>query len=193
MERALVIYESMFGNTRAIAEEVAHGLSARCATELVEVGRAPAAIPPDVSVVVVGAPTHAFGLSRPKTRHDAATRTDEQLDTSMGLREWLHSLPRPRPGIEAVAFDTRIDSPRLPGSAARAAERRLRKLGFSIAAPAQSFFVTGTKGPLLGGELERARTWAKIWLAAGDGRGPDDELTATREPPFVATGDRRSR
>jgi hypothetical protein len=60
----------------------------------------------------------------------------------------------------AVAFDTRFKKPRwLTGSAARAAEKRLRELGYRIAAPAESFFVAGTTGPLVAGELDRARRW----------------------------------
>jgi len=74
MERALVIFESMFGNTRMIAEAVAEGLASRFVTDLIEVSLAPARIPDDVSLVVVGGPTHAFGLTRPRTRADAATQ-----------------------------------------------------------------------------------------------------------------------
>jgi hypothetical protein len=61
----------------------------------------------------------------------------------------------------AAAFDTRIARPRLPGSAAHAAEKRLRRLGFRIVAPAESFYVEGTLGPLQAGERERARRWGK--------------------------------
>ena len=63
--------------------------------------------------------------------------------------------------VGAAAFDTRIDKPRVPGSAARAAEKRLRRLGFRFVAAAESFYVTGTKGPLVPGEVERARLWAE--------------------------------
>lgn len=78
-----------------------------------------------------------------------------------GVREWLEVAELPRSGVGAAAFDTRIDKPRVPGSAARGAEKRLRRLGFRVVAEAQSFFVTGTKGPLATGEVERARRWAE--------------------------------
>jgi hypothetical protein len=77
-----------------------------------------------------------------------------------GLREWLTSLQAPA-GVAAAAFDTRISKPRLPGSAARAAEKRLRRLGLRMVAPAASFYVEGTSGPLLEGEQERARRWGQ--------------------------------
>src|SRR4051794_18719854 len=162
MERALVVFESMFGNTRAIAEAVAEGLSSRFETELTEVSLAPTRIAEDVSFIVVGGPTHAFGLTRPKTRQDAATQSEAPLvSPAGGIREWLETADRPRAGVHAVAFDTRIDRPRVPGSAARAAEKRLCRLGFRVAAEAESFYVTGIQGPLVTGEVERARHWAE--------------------------------
>jgi hypothetical protein len=159
MMRALVVYESMFGNTRVIAEAVADGLSRRMRVDAVEVGAAPAAIGDDVALLVAGGPTHAFGMSRPGTRQDAAKQTTHGLvSAGNGLREWLAALPDGSRRM-AAAFDTRIARPRLPGSAANAAERRLRRLGFRVAAPAKSFYVAGTQGPLIDGEQGRARDW----------------------------------
>src|ERR671924_1273561 len=95
MERALVIFESMFGNTRTIAEAVAEGLSSRFATDLTEVSVAPTRIPEDVSLVVVGGPTHAFGLTRPRTREDAARQADAPVVSArIGVREWLGAIGR---------------------------------------------------------------------------------------------------
>src|ERR671925_619004 len=132
MDRALVIYESMFGNTRTIAEAVGEGLADRFATQVVEVGEAPTSIDGGITLLVVGGPTHSFGLT------GAIARSQ----------------------IGAATFDTRIDRPRVPGSAAKGAEKRLRRLGFHIVAPAESFYVNGTEGPLVAGEAERARGWA---------------------------------
>ena len=162
MERALVIFESMFGNTRTIAEAVADGLSSRFMAELTEVSVAPTRIAEDVSLVVVGGPTHAFGLTRARTRADAVNQTEGPLvSPADGLREWLETVEPPASGLDAAAFDTRIDKPRVPGSAARAAAKRLRRLGFRVVTAAESFFVKGTTGPLVPGEVERARDWAE--------------------------------
>jgi hypothetical protein len=156
----LVVYESMFGNTRSIAEAVVEGLAAAgLEAETVHVGTAPTSIPDDVAILVVGGPTHAFGLSRASTREDAARRSGGRvLSCGKGIREWLTEL-HARPGLPTATFDTRIEKPRVPGSAARAAERKLRRAGFTIAAPAESFYVTGTEGPLSEGEIDRARRW----------------------------------
>ena len=63
------------------------------------------------------------------------------------------------------------------GSAARAAEKRLRKLGFRVVAPSESFYVTGTAGPLVEGETERARAWAEKLGERCEGRSNDRGLS----------------
>jgi len=172
MDRALVVFESMFGNTRTIAEAIREGVSTLMPTDLVEVGVAPSRIPDDVTLVIVGGPTHAFGMTRPGTRADAAEQANGAIvSTGLGLREWLEALESSEGGVSVATFDTRIDKPRVPGSAARGAQKRLRRLGFRVVAPAESFYVAGTKGPLVPGEIERARRWAAAFAAPSGGRG----------------------
>jgi hypothetical protein len=50
--------------------------------------------------------------------------------------------PLPRRRVGARGVPSRIDKPRVPGSAARGAEKRLRRMGFRVVAPAESFYVT---------------------------------------------------
>jgi hypothetical protein len=74
-------------------------------------------------------------------------------------------------------FDTRIDKPRVPGSAAHGAEKRLRRLGFRVLVPAASFYVTDTSGPLVAGERERARRWGEL---LGSTMATEEEHRPTR-------------
>ncbi|MFC4061330.1 flavodoxin family protein [Planomonospora corallina] len=158
--RALVVFESMFGNTQAIAEAVAEGLTTRMDVELAEVSDAPTVIADDVDLIVVGGPTHAFGMSRPSTRQSAAEQAPGGLiSKGAGLREWLTALDRRPARVTAAAFDTRVKNPWVPGSAARGAAKHLRRHGFPVVTEAHSFYVAGTSGPLLEGETERARNW----------------------------------
>ena len=160
MARALVIYESMFGNTQHIAEAIADGVSQCMPVEVVAGGAAPTTIADDVTLVIAGAPTHAFGLSRETTRNDARQRAGHGVVSNMiGIREWLDGLAAASGTAAAATFDTRIDHPRVPGSAAKKAEKRLRRLGYRITAPAESFYVSDVAGPLLEGEINRARDW----------------------------------
>ena len=161
MTRAWVVYESMFGNTREVAQGVADGLAGRATVEVQEVGRAPV-VPPELDLLVVGGPTHAFGLSRPSTREDAARRSGQAVESrDVGLREWLEG-----PGLHGArggfaTFDTRVDHPRVPGSAARKAAKRLRRLGLHEVSGPETFWVHGTEGPLVDGEAVRARAWGQ--------------------------------
>lgn len=175
--RALVVYESMFGNTRAIAEAVGVGLRTDMTTDVVEVSTAPAALGSDVSLLVVGAPTHAFTLPRESTRQDAGSRTGRALvSTGIGLREWLGRLGRAPRGVTAATFDTKVNKPWLPGSAARTARKLLRRSRFRIIAEPENFLVTDTTGPLVEGELDRAREWGRRLGAAAAAQGAEAEL-----------------
>lgn len=158
--KALVVYESMFGNTKTIAEAIAVGMSETIDAECVEVGGAPVS-PEGFDLLVVGGPTHQFGLSRPDSRKGATSETEEPLvSQGIGIREWLRILAKAA-GDAAATFDTSIRKPNLPGSAARGAQKRLKRLGYRIVMPAEIFHVEGTTGPITDGELERARTWGR--------------------------------
>ena len=157
--RAVVVYESMFGNTERVAQAVADGLRGSMEVDLVEAGAAIAAGRPDL--LVVGGPTQGFSLSR-KAAGGPTTKVPPGRPPfhAGGIRSWIETLPRADAPAFA-AFDTRFRRPRwLTGSAARATEKRLRAKGYAPAAPAQSFFVAHSPGPLLQDELGRARAWS---------------------------------
>ena len=102
--RAVIIYESMFGNTHAIADAIAKGLEPLDNVVVVPVGEAGRERLGDADLLVVGGPTHFHGMSRPRTRKWAAAtaqkpKNDLVLDRDAqgpGVRDWL-SIARPRP------------------------------------------------------------------------------------------------
>ena len=159
---ALVVYESIYGNTRQIAEAVAEGLGGAKAMAVNDAGASGA----DVELLVVGGPTHMHGLPTSLSRRMAVDAAKEDGHAGVepgaadepGLRRWLHDLPQPE-GARAAAFDTRVDkSPTVTGMAARGIARRLRRRGYEVVA-SESFLVEDAEGPLEDGELERARKW----------------------------------
>ena len=161
---AVVLYESMFGNTRRIAEAIGDGLApfTEVRVALVSAG---AADPADAELVVVGAPTHAHSLPRATSREEAAAWArdpDKHLDletgaTDPGVREWLES--RPAAPAHWAAFGTRVDIPRIfAGDASAAIERRMRRHGSHPIADSECFLVT-LENTLVDGELDRAREW----------------------------------
>jgi hypothetical protein len=175
--RALVVYESMFGNTQAVGLAIADGLRSVLETEAIEVAEAPPTLPLDVGLLIVGGPTHAHGLTTARSRSEAARRVGDRLvSQGSGIREWLDALaPGPAP-ISAAAFDTRIKGPELLlGSAAKGAAKRLRTLGFRVL-PAVSFIVSGPASEpfdqVAAAELDRARAWGRTLGQAIGSRQP---------------------
>jgi hypothetical protein len=161
--RAFVVVESMFGNTQQVGEAVARGLElAGLDPEVVVAATAPVELPADLALLVVGAPTHAFSLSRPSTRADAVRQGASPDFAGRGLREWLGDCqPGARPPPVAV-FDTRVSKVRrLPMAAGPAARRLARAKGFQVLDRPAYFLVDDVSGPLAAGELARATGWGR--------------------------------
>jgi hypothetical protein len=158
--RSLVFYESWFGNTRRIAEEVALALSEAGDAELVSID-APLPSLLHVDLMVVGAPTHVHGLSGRRSREAALDQRGEGGEAGIGTRGWIERLPLCGGPLVAV-FDTRAHKPELlVGSAAHGMATRIKKRGYRLVVEPESFFVRGTPGPLEDGELERAAEWGR--------------------------------
>ena len=174
--RALVVYESMFGNTEEVARAIGEGIEGSMQADVVEVGAVPDTVPADVTLLVVGGPTHAFSMSWPTTRRDAAQRATTVVSRDRGIREWLGGLPTATTDTEATTFDTRVTT-RVTGSAARSASRRLDRLGYHLVAAFTSFRVTDVTGPLVDGELDRARDWGRALGAEAAARRPSRPIS----------------
>lgn len=154
--RALVVYESIWGNTEAIARAVASGLGADAVVTSAD--DAPPSMPDGIDLVVVGGPTHAFSMSSGTTR-ESARRQGATSIPLRGIREWIEGLPAPTRPVRVATFDTRTVAPRLPGSAAKKAMKRLMARGLEPAAKPETFGVHGYGGPLVDGEEDRAKAW----------------------------------
>src|SRR4249919_270848 len=140
--KALVVFESMFGNTEQIARAAADGLAESFDVQLVEVSDAPREPDPGVALIVAGGPTHAFSMSRENTRADAMNRGADEGEREFGLREWMAALPSGHLAAKIATFDTKIESMRyVPGSAAKAAAKAAHRHGYQSAAKAESFYV----------------------------------------------------
>lgn len=161
---AVVVYESIYGNTRAVAEAIAAGLGG---AEVLPAHVADAERLDGADLVVAGGPTHMHGMTSSLSRtmavkgaEDEGVETEEAAGEELGLRQRLKHWRGE--GSRAAAFDTRIDrAPTLTGTAARGIAKRLRRAGFEPAAEPESFFVEDAEGPLADGELERARAWGE--------------------------------
>jgi hypothetical protein len=165
--RAVVVYESMYGNTHLVADAIGNGLRTAYQVDVVPVDRADQRLLERADLVVVGGPTHAHGMSHASTR-EAAVADAHQPDSDLildpdaegpGLREWFSALPTMH--AKAAAFDTRVDLPAvLTGRASKGIGRRLRQHGLDLVAEPESFLVT-RQNHLEPDEATRARQWGR--------------------------------
>jgi flavodoxin len=169
--KALIVYESMYGNTRAVAEAVAAGLRPAAKTEVCRISEVTHQAVAEADLLVVGAPTHVHGLSRSSTRKaaaEAAEKSEGKLTLEpdaryAGVREWLGGLRSlgDGHGKSAAAFDTRLSAPPMfTGRAGTRIAKRLRKIGYAPVGETESFLVD-KENRLLDGETDRAEAWGR--------------------------------
>jgi hypothetical protein len=163
--RAVVVYESMYGNTHQVADAIGAGLGTVFDIRVVPASEASAAVLAGADLVVVGGPTHAHGMSRAATRKAAVEAADKPASPLKiepdalipGLRDWFGSLGHY--SAKAAAFDTRIHGPAmLTGRASKGVTRLLGAHGFDVVAEPESFLVT-EQDRLEPQEIARAREW----------------------------------
>ena len=161
--RTLVVYESLFGTNRTIAEAIAAGMGAAATVTLVDAATAPTTVDEQVDLLVVGGPNHQFGLPRPATRAEAAEELEgASTPAERGLREWLDDVRLARPGQRVAVWDTRMASPRILHTfdhSSRTIAKQLQKAGARLATDPEHFYSADGKGALVGGEHARARAW----------------------------------
>jgi flavodoxin len=159
--KAMVVYESEFGNTEQVAQAIAGAMREALGDEgEVEVQHVRDAQPEQLAgldLLVVGSPTQKFS-PMPATK------------------QFLKSIPKNAlAGVKVAAFDTRVTEEEFAshgrvvvmfvaifGYAAEPIAKRLKKKGGEPAVAPEGFYVSGTEGPLLDGELERATGWGRL-------------------------------
>ena len=158
--KALVVYDSKFGNTERIAQVIGNALGSSYEVEVLQVGT----IAPDpfegLELLIVGSPTQRFNPTE-------------------GIKNFLKSLPSSRlKDIKVAAFDTRLTIEdieeiailaffvRFFGYAAKPIANGLKRKGGTLILPPEGFYVQGMEGPLVEGEIERVEDWARQILAA---------------------------
>jgi flavodoxin len=158
--KAMVVYDSIFGNTEQIAQAIGKALGSQEDVEILRVGNVKPEQLTGLTLLIVGSPTRGF---RP----------------TPAISNLLKSIPKNGlKGVKVAAFDTRFTMDEIESSifilpilvnifgyAAKPIADRLKKKGGELAIPPEGFFVEGTEGPLKEGELERAADWAKQIIA----------------------------
>jgi flavodoxin I len=142
--KALIVYDSVYGNTEKIARAIAEAITPSNEVKVLRAGEANPSELASTDLLIVGSPTHG---GRPMP----------------AIQDFLNKVPKLSQGVNVAAFDTRntMKLVRVFGYAAGRIAGNLKGKGGTLIASPEGFFVTGTKGPLKEGELERAAGWAK--------------------------------
>lgn len=152
--KTLVVYDSQFGNTQRVAQAISEVFAHSHEAVVLHVNDVKTEHLQNLDLLIVGSPTQRF-------------------NPTAGTTSFLKNLPAGSlEGVQVAAFDTRLTVEeiesvrvlaffvRIFGYAAKPIADRLQKKGGKLVLPAEGFYVDGMEGPLVEGELERARDWA---------------------------------
>jgi flavodoxin len=144
----LIVYFSKFGNTHKIANAIADAIPQQANVTTIDFEHLTHDQLVNIDLLVIGSPTHNMNL--PKT-----------------VKPIFEEFPkRTLPGTPVAAFDTSYEMSWMLNqfTASKHLARKLRKLGGKLLLPPEIFLVTGREGPLVDGELQRAKNWAEsLW------------------------------
>lgn len=141
--KTLVVYDSLYGNTKAIAQAIGDALPGE--VEVLHVNEVDASGLEAYDLLVVGAPTHG---AKP----------------SPDVQAFLEQIQAPAlKGVKVAGFDTRMTNRLilLFGTAAPKIAKALQEKGGTLVGKPEGFYVRGGKGPLRDGEIQRAVRWAQ--------------------------------
>ena len=137
--KAIVVYDTKFGNTEQVAKGIAKVLNA----DVIRVSDVKASKLKEYDIFAFGCPIHAWRMSS-------------------GMKKVLKKLEgKSFAGKKAATFDTKIDS-RFAGNAAKKIQKKLKKLDFDIAMKPVHFILTGREGPLAEGEMNKVQAFAAL-------------------------------
>lgn len=148
--KKLVLYDSLYGNTEKIAQEIAKGIS----TKVIKVTDSTHADINQSDIIIIGSPTQG----------GRATETIQKFISNLSSNDIK--------GKRIAVFDTRLLESDLNfalkllvktiGYAAPKMAKMLTDKGGTLIAPPEGFIVKGKDGPLKDGELKRAKNWITL-------------------------------
>lgn len=168
--KAIVVYQTRWGNTAAIARAIADGLGPEA--QVLSTAEATESAFHGAELVVAGSPVFGFRLSSDEAGRSIPSpdRGVPAADLSQpSLMSWLTTLPNgllPGGHGDFAAFETGLRWS--PGGVTGAISKELERAGYQSLGKGRKFIVKGRSGPLRDGELVLARRWGEELAAAAD-------------------------
>jgi flavodoxin len=144
--KTVLVYDSIYGNTELLARAISTIINGEI--KLARVNDVKFSDMKNLDLLIIGAPTHGG-------------RSTQQI------LNFIDTVVSPNiKGVSLAVFDTRLTSKLVGvfGYAARRISDNLVKQGAILVMPPEGFFVKGTKGPLVEGEMERSKKWANTLI-----------------------------
>jgi len=141
MKKAMIIYESKYGNTKLVAEKIAEGLAVgkQIGVTIIDVGNADVETLTHADIILFGAPNHMGG-------------------PTAGITKFIDKLGKIKIECKTgAAFDTYMFSDYEKAVKRIEAQLKQKAPGLKIAVPGLSVRVKGMKGPIAEGEIDKAR------------------------------------
>ncbi len=141
--KALVIYDSLYGNTEKIAKAIGGAIQGE--VKVLPAAEANATELKSLDLLIIGSPTQGGNATR-------------------AMQAFMGNIPETAlKGVKVVVFDTRMTSAwvKIFGFAAGRMAKYFKGKSTNLVVHSEGFYVTGSKGPLKVGEIERAAAWAK--------------------------------
>ena len=155
--KVLIVYDSVFGNTKKIAEEIGNQIGEHAEVKVTQVNHFNSKDTDNLDLLIVGSPTRGF----------APTKC---------ISTFLNSLDSHRLANTKIAlFDTRMDVEKTNVKILKFMAKKcgyaldtmigiLKKKGIGVYDSFPGFIVADSEGPLLDGEMDRADVWTEKLL-----------------------------
>ncbi len=151
--KTIVVYDSVFGNTKKVAETIGETIGDLGEVETIQINQLTLEKLKTAQLLIIGSPTRGFEPTKP---------------VANSLKEIKHQI---YPDLKIAVFDTRMDIVKVNnkvltffvkfrGYAVDSMEKIILKNGFTVFHPGMGFFVEESEGPVTTGEFEKAQTWA---------------------------------
>lgn len=140
----LIIFDSNFGNTKKIADQIANQIGSGASSISVNDFKESDLL--GIKLLIVGSPINAWRPTK-KTANFL-----DRLDSSK------------MKNVKAAAFDTRVKS-FISGNAAKKIAKALENSGMNVIVSPMGFYVKGNEGPLIEGEMKKVEAWVKLIIS----------------------------
>lgn len=154
--KVIIIYDTVFNNTKKVAESMASELETNNEVVLTQVNNASKHNLNEFDMIILGSPTRAFNPTKPISSYINSIKVEDITGKSVLLFDTRISAHDVNSKVFNV-FEKRF------GYATDTMTKKLTKKDADIL-DTKGFFVSGNEGPMNDGEFEKAQEWVSSFV-----------------------------